>query len=126
MNDGKNQVGRPRTITPKILEKLEEGFKLGCTNREACFYAGIAESTFYDFLKDFPEFSEKIEMWKDYEKIKARMVIHKALEDGNNDIAKWFLERKAKDEFSIKQEVTNTVTVSYEKALKQVADDDEY
>ncbi len=126
MYEGKNQVGRPRTITPKIIEKLEEAFKLGCTNREACFYADVAESTFYDFIKDFPEFSEKIEMWKDYEKIKARMVIHKALEEGNNDIAKWFLERKAKDEFSIKQEVTNTVTVSYEKALKQVADDDEY
>lgn len=126
MSESKNPVGRPRTITPKIIEKLEEAFKLGCTNREACFYADIAESTFYDFLKDFPEYSEKIEMWKDYEKIKARMVIHKSLENGDSDIAKWYLERKAKDEFSTKQEVTNTVTVSYEKALKQVADEDEY
>lgn len=105
----KNQVGRPRAITPKTLEKLEEAFKLGCTNREACFYADVAESTFYDFLKEYPEYSEKIKMWKDYEKIKARMVVHKALEKGDRDMAKWYLERKAKDEFSTKQEFDATV-----------------
>ena len=105
----KNQVGRPRAITPEKLEKLEEAFKLGCTNREACFYADVAESTFYDFLKEYPEFSDKISMWKDYEKIQARYVVHKALEKGDRDIAKWYLERKAKDEFSTKQEIDTTV-----------------
>lgn len=105
----KNQVGRPRAITPEKLEKLEEAFKLGCTNREACFYADVAESTFYDFLKEYPEYSDKIAMWKDYEKIKARYVVHKALEKGDRDMAKWYLERKAKDEFSTKQEFDTTV-----------------
>lgn len=105
----KNNVGRPRAITPKKLEKLEEAFKLGCTNREACFYADVAESTFYDFLKEYPEYSDKIAMWKDYEKIKARYVVHKALENGDRDMAKWYLERKAKDEFSTKQEFDTTV-----------------
>ena len=105
----KNNVGRPRAITPKKLEKLEEAFKLGCTNREACFYADVAESTFYDFLKEYPEYSNKIAMWKDYEKIKARFVVHKALENGDRDMAKWYLERKAKDEFSTKQEFDTTV-----------------
>ena len=104
-----NKIGRPRAITPKILEKLEEAFKLGCTNREACFYADVKESTFYDFLKDNPEFSEKIDMWKEYQKIKARYVIHKALDKGDRDIAKWYLERKAKEEFSPKQEFDTTV-----------------
>lgn len=102
-------MGRPRAITTKKLEKLEEAFKLGCTNREACFYADVAESTFYDFLKEHPEFSDKISMWKDYEKIQARYVVHKALEKGDRDIAKWYLERKAKDEFSTKQEIDTTV-----------------
>ena len=105
----KNSVGRPRTITTEKLEKLEEAFKLGCTNREACFYADVAESTFYDFLKEYPEYSDKIAMWKDYEKIKARYVVHKALEKGDRDMAKWYLERKAKDEFSTKQEFDTTV-----------------
>lgn len=105
----KNCVGRPRTITPKKLEKLEEAFKLGCSNREACFYADVAESTFYDFLKDYPEYSDKIAMWKDYQKIKARYVVHKALENNDRDMAKWYLERKAKDEFSTKQEFDATI-----------------
>lgn len=82
---------------------------MGCTNREACFFADVPESTFYNFLKDFPEYLEKIEIWKNYEKIKARMAVHKALEKGDKDMAKWYLERKAKDEFSIKQEIDTTV-----------------
>lgn len=106
--ESKNQVGRPKAITPEIMRKLEEAFKLGCTNREACFYADIGESTFYDFIKDNPEFSEKINVLKEYEKIKARMVIHRALESGDRDIAKWYLERKAKDEFSTKQELQHS------------------
>lgn len=82
---------------------------MGCTNREACLFADIPESTFYDFLKDFPEYSDKIAMWKEYEKIKARMVVHRALDKGDRDMAKWYLERKAKNEFSTKQELDSTV-----------------
>lgn len=102
-------MGRPRTITPKNLEKLKEAFMMGCNKREACFYADICESTFYDFLKEYPEFSEKIEIWQGYEKIKARMVVHKALDRGDKEMAKWYLERKAKDEFNTKIDVNATV-----------------
>lgn len=115
----KNQVGRPRAITPKILDKLEEAFKLGCTNREACFYADVAESTFYDFLKEYPEYSEKINAWKEYEKIQARGVIHKALQSGDRDIAKWYLERKAKDEFSTKQEIGGNLDLTIEVGISE-------
>lgn len=109
IKESKNKVGRPRTINEKVLRKLKEAFMMGCTNREACFYAEVPESTFYDFLKEYPEYSDKIAMWKDYEKIKARLVVHKALDAGDRDMAKWYLERKAKDEFSTKQEVDTTV-----------------
>lgn len=102
-------MGRPRAIGEKELRLLKEAFLMGCTNREACLYADVAESTFYDFLKDYPEYSEKIDIWKNYEKIKARMVVHKALDKGDREMAKWYLERKAKDEFSTKQEVDATV-----------------
>lgn len=108
-NKTKNAVGRPRAIGEKELQKLKEAFLMGCTNREACLYADVAESTFYDFLKEYPEYSEKIDIWKNYEKIKARMVVHNALNKGDRDMAKWYLERKAKDEFSTKQEVDATV-----------------
>ena len=36
------------------------------------------------------------------------MVVHKALDRGDKEMAKWYLERKAKDEFSTKQEVDAT------------------
>lgn len=108
----KNPVGRPRAITTEIIKKLEEAFKLGCTNREACYYADVAESTFYDFIKEYPEYSEKFSILKEYEKIKARMVIHKALEKGDRDTAKWYLERKAKAEFSTKVEMEHSGEVN--------------
>ena len=54
-------------------------------------------------------YKEKIEIWKSYEKIKARMVVHKALDKGDRDMAKWYLERKAKDEFNTKMEIDAAV-----------------
>ena len=107
--ESKNPVGRPRAITEDVLQKLKEAFMMGCSKREACLYADVAESTFYDFLKEYPEYSEKIEIWKSYEKIKARMVVHKALDKGDRDMAKWYLERKAKDEFNTKMEIDAAV-----------------
>lgn len=104
----KNPVGRPRAITPEIIEKLKDAFKLGCTNEEACYYAEIGKSTFYDFIKEYPEISEEFNECKHYEKIKARMVIHNALEHNDKDTAKWYLERKAKDEFSTKVEMKHS------------------
>lgn len=32
-------VGRPTIIDDKMLQKLEEGFMLGLTDRECCLYA---------------------------------------------------------------------------------------
>lgn len=122
----KNQVGRPRAVTPKIIEKLEQAFKLGCTNEEACFYAEISKSTFYDFIKENPEFSERFNDLKSYEKIKARMVVHNALKHNDKDMAKWYLERKVKDEFSTKQEITGNINLNYEETLKKVMCDSEY
>ena len=107
--DNGNQVGRPRAIGEKELQKLEEAFMMGCTNREACFFADVRESTFYAYLAEYPEFLERINMLKEYEKIKARMAVHKALDKGDKEMAKWYLERKAKDEFSTKQEFDSTI-----------------
>lgn len=122
----KNPVGRPRAITPEIINKLEKAFALGCTNREACFFANVAESTFYDFIKEYPEYSERFNSLKEYEKIRARKVIHDALGSGDRDIAKWYLERKAKDEFSTKQEIVGDVNLNYEETLKKAMSESEY
>src|SRR4051812_649926 len=54
-------VGRPTVFTEDTIQKLEEAFKIDATVREACAYAGIAESTYYAEAKDNPVFSERMD-----------------------------------------------------------------
>lgn len=98
------EVGRPTVMTTETLNKLEEVFAIGGTDKEACFYANISHQTLYDYQKDHPEFVERKEALKEKPILKARQTIVKGLEEADN--AKWYLERKMKKEFASRSEVT--------------------
>ena len=69
----------------------------------------LAQSDWLEWNEDIAA-PEELAGWQEkYEKIKARMVVHRALDKGDRDMAKWYLERKAKNEFSTKQEFDGTV-----------------
>ena len=104
-----DKVGRPTVMTEKVLQKLEYAFMRGLTDVEACLYANIATSTLYNYCNDNPEFLERKEELKQHPTAKARLNITEAIENGNEDLSKWWLERKAKDEFSTKQEVSGDI-----------------
>lgn len=115
------KVGRPNKIKDEELRKFETAFKMGCNNSEACAYADIPESTFYDYIKANPEFSVKIDKWKKNPILKAKHTIYKNLEDTKT--AQWYLERKCKQEFSTAQEVFNTnanLEITNEKVIENV------
>lgn len=95
--DGKKDTGRPAKIGLPELQKLEMAFKMGCDNREACAFAEVKEPTFYLYCKNNPDFLEKIESWKINPILKAKRTVYSGLD--NVDTAKWYLERKKKDEF---------------------------
>lgn len=96
----KSNKGRPTVFTEDVLQKLEHGFSMGLTDREACLYAGIAPSSLYNYCNTRPDFLERKELLKDQPKIAAKIVVCKAIEEGHLATARWYLERKAKDEFS--------------------------
>lgn len=98
----RKKVGRPTSVTPETLAKLEQAFSLGCSDLEACIHADIAKSTLYDYQGRHPEFVERKEMLKRKLVLKARTVVANALEKEDENTAKWYLERKARDEFSVK------------------------
>ena len=104
MSETKNKVGRPTVMTPDTINKLEEIFAIGGTDKEACFYADISHQTLYDYQEEHPEFIERKESLKDLPILKARRTIVESLE--KPDEAKWYLERKKKVEFSPRQEMT--------------------
>ena len=100
----KNKGGRPPIMTDDTIKKLEEVFALGGSDSEACFYANISKQTLYNYQKEHPEFVDRKEALKEKPILKARQTVVKALDDPKD--AQWFLERKRKEEFSLRQEVT--------------------
>ncbi len=96
-------MGRPTVMTPEVIEALEEAFKWGCTDQEACLNADIADDTLYKYQREYPEFIKRKEQLKQNPIKKARKAVFDAL-DKNPDLALKFLERKKKDEFSTKSE----------------------
>lgn len=100
----KNKGGRPTVMTPEVVAKLEQAFAIDATVEEACSYADISRDSFYDYLKINPKFSDRIADLRNRPVLKARQTIVKALE--TSDGAKWYLERKAKKEFSSRSEIT--------------------
>jgi hypothetical protein len=97
-------VGRPTVMTDEVLRKLEEAFALGCTDLEACLYADIAKSTFYDYQIANPEFVERKEKLKETPMLKARGTVVRSL--NQTQPAQWYLERKRKNEFAQRNEFT--------------------
>lgn len=88
------------------LQKLEQAFSIGATDVQACFYAGISKATLYNYQEKHPEFVDRKEALKSNLAYIAKGVLAQSLREGKVDEAKWYLERKEKDEFSTK--VTNT------------------
>ena len=101
----KNLWGRPTVMTPEVIAKLELGFSMWFTDNEACLYAEISKDSLYDYCKKYPKFSERKELLKDQPKLKAKLNIHTKLEEWDDFNSRWYLERKSKDEFSLKQEI---------------------
>jgi len=102
----KKKRGRKTIFTPELLQKLEQGFKIGLTDEECCAYVEINMSTFYEWQKKHPDFLYKKQQWKQNPIAKAKNTIFNSLDDPQT--AKWYLERKCNAEFSTKQINDNT------------------
>lgn len=100
-----SDVGRPTIMTPETLQKLDQGFSMGFSDIEACLYAGIAPATLYNYQKDNPKYLERKEELKDNPKMIAKQTVFNRL-GRDVDTAKWYLERKSKNEFAQRSELT--------------------
>lgn len=101
----KSKAGRPTVITKDSLSKLEEWFIYGYTDEQACLYAEISPATLYRYIEENKGFWERKELLKDQTKMRAKKVVSDKIKEWDDYNARWYLERKGKDEFSLKQEV---------------------
>lgn len=103
----KNKGGRPTKKTKEIVQKLVDAFKRDYTVEEACSYAGIGKVAFYDWLKKDEKFANEIEAAKYYLLQAAKNTIAaKIANEKDDELSKWFLERRAKKLYSLRQEIT--------------------
>ena len=104
------EAGRPTKMTPELVEKLERAFGMGFTDDQACLFVGIDKHTLYSYCDKFPEFSTKKELLKKKPDLKAKLNIVNAINSKDSSISlptsKWWVERKLKDEFSLRVENT--------------------
>lgn len=101
----KSNAGRPTVMTPSVLDILKQAFMFGCTDEQACLYAEISPDALYKYQRENPEYIKKKELFKENPVLLARQsVITSMQEDGN--LALKFLERKCKEEFSPRSELT--------------------
>ena len=100
--------GRPLKMTPKIVANLLSAFSHSLTDDEACIYTDISKNTLYRFVDKNPHFWHQKEILKQKPNIKAKLNKIKAINEWNIQESWWWLERKSRDEFSLKQEVGYT------------------
>ena len=119
-------VGRPPIVDEIVVQKLEQAFSNDLTDLEACLYAGISKGTLYNYQNENPEFLNRKEILKNALSLKAKNVLAKSINEGNEADAKWWLERRRKHEFSLRTEQTGAdggaekheVTVTFEDGNK--------
>ena len=91
----KNEPAPTKGLSDDILRRLEDAFGLGCSDAEACCFAGVVLSEFQAYLKENPLFKERREVLKQRPQLLARQTVFKALKD-DPKIALEYLDRVAK------------------------------
>jgi len=83
------------------IKLLSYAFGMGMTVTDACIHAGIGLRTYYDWCEDDEKLAHTFAQQREKQALKARALIDKALDDGDLNTAKWYLERKKSAEFSV-------------------------
>lgn len=117
---------RPTKLDKKIYDKLIEAWSNGLSDREALFFACPDMSITLDDLQrmyiEKPDLVILKEGLKGKLVSKARTVVKEAIDKGNEKTARWYLEKKAPDEFGTKAqiEVQQPISVSIEDKRKEM------
>jgi len=89
----------------EYLTNIEPFLKEGCSLNEACLHGHIPYTTVKDYYDKDETVRNKIECWRNEPILKALESVNRGILT-NPDLALKYLERKKKDEFSLRQEVT--------------------
>lgn len=94
------RLGRPSKMRWHVLQKLRIALIVGCSEREACIFAGIHRMTLYRFQEENPDFCDQKEAWKCWLVIQARRVIVDAIHADDIKTSWRYLDWKRLGDFS--------------------------
>ena len=108
-------VGRPSKLTDDTVRKLNQGLKLGLSQKKAANFAGISETTFYRWQREFKRIdndcqgnsdliknADDLNLWEFWQSLKKSRIegelahVANITEAANNGVwqaSAWFLER---------------------------------
>lgn len=114
VKDKRKNNSAPTKMTKEVLQKLEAWFSNSLTDEECCLYADINPSTLYRYIDKNPEFWKRKERLKKKPNIQAKVNWIKKINASDYQASKEWLERKSKDEFSMKTESDNKNELTWE------------
>lgn len=112
-------MARPTKYTPETVKKITDAIKLGATYELACNYAGIDYSTFNEWQKTKPKFSEAVKAAEGEAAVKWLAKIEAAAAK-SWQAAAWKLERRYPQDYGRTIQDHN-VTVRREDLIQEVA-----
>ena len=109
----KGKPGRKTKKTPERVERLLSNLREGLSQAASISQAGIAKTTFYNWLKDDEQFKADVEAAEDFaEAVQIAQI--KALGEAKMDwrAYAWLLERRFPDRWSAKRQAEVTINQS--------------
>ncbi len=95
----KHKTGRPSLKTAETEALLIQALSMGSTIAAACYHAGVSERTYYEWAAEDDAFSQRMKSLRQNPILKALSTVYDDLD--NVSTAKWYLERKCKDEYGV-------------------------
>lgn len=96
-------------LTARQIEKLEEGFKWGLKTMDCLAYAEVKSGIYKSACKSDPALAARMRQCRGYGMMMARKAILKAIESGNENLSKWYLDRNGSEETGKQESAPATV-----------------
>ncbi len=95
-------------LSPLVLSVLKDCFSNDYTVEEACREARISKDSYYQWVKKSDEFADEMERAKDDLFVQSKRVLAvKVKQKGDENTAKWLLERRRKRNYAARTELTD-------------------
>jgi len=105
-NENQRTSGRPK-LSEEHFRIVEECLKLDCTIEEACIYAGITPTTYYNHRKQDPDFALRMDRARDFPKMVARAAVQKRIRQWDAKTALRYLELRDRKRYTTNENIAN-------------------